>query len=169
LAFEKGGGTMGAEDFLVRVETEVNATMVVRELLAIPGIIHDAVATRMPSSIFLRFEDAEHIVELEVQDRDPCVVSARFALCHPASIEQAFGALVGQIARVLAGRVSIAEDVEPDVVPVDTVFGPPDWNSLTVAIEECVDKKRGLWQADFGTKTARASCREALERFVIGR
>jgi hypothetical protein len=160
---------MGVEDFLVRIETDANSTTVVAELLTIPGVIRDTAAIRMASYIFLRFEDEEHIVELEIQDRKPCVVSLRFALCHPSSIEQVFGALVGQIARVLAGRVSIAEDVEPDVVPVGTAFGPPHWNSLNAAIDACVDKKRRLWQADFGTKTARASCREALEKFVIGR
>jgi len=78
---------MGVEDFLVRIETDVNAKTVVGRLLAIPGIIHDTAAIQMASCTFLRFEDEEHIVELEVQDRKPCVVSLRFALCHPSSID----------------------------------------------------------------------------------
>ncbi|WP_437755252.1 hypothetical protein [Sorangium sp. So ce1389] len=160
---------MGCEDFVVRLSSGSTRQAAVQALLAIRGTRPDAVVPALPAESHFRYEDPDHIIEIEVAEREPgTTLSLRFALCHPSSIDDVFIALVGDVAIALSADIVIAEDVEPDEPGLGWSFPPARVADLRKALGQCIPKKRKLWREEFGFALARASCRDAIERFVIG-
>src|SRR6478735_204361 len=100
-----------------------------------------------------------------------CGCQPHVAICALSGpkCRQHISELVLRVAAEVTGTVIIAEDIDPADSLISTAFEPPNWNGLAIAILQCIGKKRLLWQADFGPGTARLSCREAIEHFVIAK
>jgi hypothetical protein len=106
---------MGLEDFLVKIESSQSAEKVRRALLAQTGMHPDPTMLSMKGFDCLRWEDPQHILEVEVMaGQIGSVTSIRFALCQSSTIDKVFIDIVERVAHELAARVTIAEDVEPD-------------------------------------------------------
>lgn len=160
---------MGCEDFVVRLSSSSTPTAVTSAVLAIPQVQPDTTFPSLPGESHLRWEDRAHIIEIEVAGTGArTTVSLRFAVCHPASIDGVFADLVVHLAAMLKADVLIAEDVEADDPGLGWSFSPSQSSDLRRALVQCIPKKRLLWQAEFGNAEARVSCREAINRFVIG-
>ncbi|MGK3969878.1 hypothetical protein WMF38_32140 [Sorangium sp. So ce118] len=160
---------MGCEDFVVRLSSDSTRQAAAQVLLAIRGTCPDTVVPVLPAEFNFRYEDSEHIIEIEVAEREPgATLSLRFALCHPSSIDDVFIGLVVDVAIALSADVVIAEDVEPDEPGLGWSFPLARVADLRKALAQCIPKKRKLWREEFGFALARASCRDAIERFVIG-
>ncbi|WP_433936321.1 hypothetical protein AB3662_16675 [Sorangium cellulosum] len=160
---------MGCEDFLVRLSSDSTPQAAAHVLVGIPGICPDALVPALPTEVHFRYEDSEHIIEIEVAGAGPCTtLSLRFALCHPSSIDDVFAALVVDLVVALGADIIIAEDIDPDEPGLGLSFSSAQVADLRKALAQCIPKKRNLWREEFGSTLARASCRDALERFVIG-
>lgn len=159
---------MGCEDFVVSLSSSSTLTAVMRAVLALPEVHPDATCTSLPGESHLRWEDREHIIEIEVAAAARTTMSLRFAVCHPNSIDDVFADLVVHLAAKLKADVLIAEDVQPDDPGLGWAFSPSQPTDLRRALVQCIPKKRLLWRAEFGNAEARVSCREAIDRFVIG-
>lgn len=136
-------------------------------LLAVPGVRLDTCAPSLPGECHMRFESSEHIIEIEVAGSSQSTISVRFAVCQTASIDDVFADLVAHLARVLDASVHIAEEVEPSAQDVGTL-SPSAGVEFRRALKTSIEMKRRLWRAEFGNQVARVTCREAVDRFVIG-
>ena len=160
---------MGAEDFVVRLSSGSTPPDVTKVLLAIPQVHPDATFPSMRGESHFRYEDPEHIIEIELAEAGPrTTVSLRFAVCHPTSIDDVFTTLVVDLVNALSADIVIAEDVEPDDPGLGWSFSPSQLTDLRKSLLQCIPKKRSLWQTEFGRAEARVSCKEAIDRFVIG-
>jgi hypothetical protein len=160
---------MGCEDFVVRLSSRSTAEDAVQTLLASPGVRFDESTPKLPGESHLCYEDPAHIIEIEVATAGiHSVVSIRFALCHPSTIDGVFAVFVSDVAGSLDAHVVVAEDVEPDDSELGWSFSPAQLGNLRRSLMQCIPKKRKLWQAEFGLTQARVSCREAIQRFVMG-
>lgn len=160
---------MGCEDFVVRLSSEFTRETVTEVLLRMPHIHPDTAFPRMPDEAHFSYEDEQHIIEIEVAEgRLRTTISVRFAVCHPPTIDSVFAALVADLAAAVNADTLIAEDVAPDDPTLGWSFSQSQSANLHKALVQCIPKKRHLWQVEFGTVQARASCREAIDRFVIG-
>ena len=159
---------MGCEDFIVRLSSGCAPEAVAKVLLAIPQIHSDGTMPSVLGELQFRYEDSEHIIEIEVAGAGPgSTVSLRFAVCHPLTIDEVFAALSANVATALKANIVIAEDVEPDDPGLGWSFSLAQLADFRRCVAQCIPKKRRLWQIEFGTAQARVSCREALDRFVI--
>ena len=106
---------------------------------------------------------------MEIAEREPgMMLSLRFALCHPSSVDNVFIALLVGVAIPLSADILIAEDVESDEPGLGWSFPLARVADLRKALAQRCRKKRKLWREEFGFALARASCRDAIERFVFG-
>lgn len=158
---------MGCEDFVVRLSSALTPEAAAHALLAIAEIHSDTFPTVAGLSHY-RYDDPDHIIELELLGGPRSTVSLRFSVCQPATIDDVFAALVVDLATKLTADILIAEDVEPDDPSLGWSFSPTQLGSFRKSLAQCIPKKRRQWQVDFGTVVARVSCREAIDRFVIG-
>jgi hypothetical protein len=160
---------MGAEDFRVRAKSSFSR-LNVDGILARLGFRVDTSHRAAENEEFWRHEGAEYIIECETAaGPSGASIALRFAICQGPTVDGIFSDLVLRVVSEVEGTVIIAEDIDPEDSLLGRAFGPPDWDGLAGAIQQCIVKKRLLWQADFGTSTARLSCREAIERFVIAK
>jgi hypothetical protein len=158
---------MGAEDFLVRIKSKVTRSHV-EGVLAQLGFKPDETQQALGNERFWRQEGAEHIIEAETSGTAVAVsTTLRFAVCQPLSVDGIFADLVSRVASETGGEVVIAGDIDPDDSSVGYSFGPPAWNRLGLSIQRCAAKKRSAWQTDFGTSSAKLSCRDAIEHFIV--
>jgi hypothetical protein len=159
---------MGAEDFLVRLESPLALSRVLDTISRYPGTRAEPDVDRHASGPQFRVEDPDHIVELEVADRGGLTtISVRFALCHPPTIDAVFVELVGVLAKDVDATIAIAESVEPDDPGLGWSFSRSNCEKFPPAASQCIRKKRALWQRAFGDEQARLSCPEAIMRFII--
>jgi len=160
---------MGVEDFRIDIRTSADVATAVAAVLAMAGVHGDMEAAPVPHYRYARFEDTNHIVELEIGGDAEASISVRFALCQPSTIDPVFVELVGRVARAANGSVIIAEDVLFDDVDTEKPFEPPRWEGLGDVIARCIRVRRAQWEGEFGTETARLSCKGALERYILSR
>jgi|SRR5688572_30582071 len=158
---------MGCEDFLVRLLPSASQEQVISLLLRDQRISHDASIPGGPGESHFRYEDPDHIIEVEVAGVPRTQVSLRFAVCQSVNIDHVFTDLVVELAKMLTADTMIAEDVQRDDPRLGGSFGPTEERELRDSLLQCIPKKRLLWQADVGTAQARVSCKGAIERFVI--
>ncbi len=159
---------MGVEDFLVRVESDCAKSEAIQRLLVDPAVHRHTGTFSAPDYEQFRFEDPRHIIEIEVSPRaSGSVVSMRFALCQPSSVDHVFANFVDHLARGIRGKVSIAEDVGPADQVQHLAFDAPDYSRFEAIVLDCIRVKRQQWVMEFGSAEARLSCKEALERFVM--
>lgn len=148
---------MGAEDFRVSLTCDRS----VEECCAVVENqgFHPVASTR-------RFEiDApSHVIELEVWASDhETHVSLRFALCQPDDVVSVFIPLARRLAKSLHARPRVLAEPAP-VNANDHPIDDPRWSSAVVA---SADAARELWRRDFGPRTVKATCTQALTWFVI--
>jgi hypothetical protein len=162
---------MGIEDFVVRLEINDDRSVAVEKLLRASGIVHDMIAPKVTGCEYLRYEDSEHIVELDVgaSDNSTSALTIRFALCQPPTVDSIFIGLVERCALSFSANVVIADDIDPSDPPAGLSFHSPELDGLSEALSKRIMKRREVWQAEFGRVVARLSCREAVERYIIAR
>jgi len=160
---------MGCEDFMVRLSSESGFEAAVEVLRAFSEIQSDSMVSSLPDESHFRYSDPGHIIEIEVAHAGSRTsVTVHFAACHPSTIDSVFAKLVVDLVTKLNAEGVIAEDVEPDDAGLSGPFSTARLEDLRAALMECIPKKRRLWQIDFGSASARVSCKEAIDRFVIG-
>lgn len=106
-----------------------------------------------PTTVYLEYADAQHIIEAEVFEADARThIALRFALCQPSSIDPVFERLVRQLIEEVGATISGAEHEAPQ-------------HALRINLD-AIQVERVAWQRVFGPETVRTSCIGAIERFV---
>lgn len=113
------------------------------------------------------YKDGCHVLELLVQpDRSgQALISVRFALCHPSSVDDAFVQLVARIAGELGMIIQICEDVPAGHADE---FDPSAFVAFRAAVLSSIRSRRNWWIASFGSTTAALTSDEAIQRFILG-
>jgi len=110
--------------------------------------------------------DSRHVVEAEVRaDGVKTRVSIRFALCHPATVDDLLLEFVRRLAEFTHGRIVVAERVPggfPDKFKYDELG-----SAFACVLRGAISEKRGLWRQNFGEEEAAVTTAEALRRFLL--
>lgn len=113
------------------------------------------------------YDDHSHVVELLVQtDRlGRALISIRFALCHPSSVDNAFVQFVVQVAAELGMTIRICESIPPGH---PDVFDLSEVGAFRTTALASIGPKRAWWISAFGGATAALTSEEASRQFILG-
>ncbi len=158
---------MGIEDFAVRLSAGTRRSREIAD-----RIEHDLRLERKhdiapDGSLLLQYEDERHIVEMAVSEGEEARISMRMALCQPSTVDPTFADLVIRVATLFGASVSILEDVEADDRSLGWEFSANELDDLREAILQRIPKKRLMWQAAFGERPAKLTCRQAIDQYII--
>jgi hypothetical protein len=153
---------MGIEAFNVRVVNVAHVQVLVESVLrAELGFVDEMQSHPLLNEVQLRYEDAAHIVECELQIISTQSISLRFALCQPTTIDTLFVGVITRIISRLGGEV---------FVPVGTDEPTLNWfdgGAAILTMLDAINAERMVWQQAFGDKVLKASCSGALKHFVL--
>ena len=116
----------------------------------------------MRGSYYL-FEDGRHVVELHLFIT-PEILSCRFALCHPDTIDSAFIGLLHRLVIATGMEVTIREDVRPEH---EYPFPLAEFPALTACLPEYIAARRAEWVAAFGDERMAVSTNECYRRIIL--
>lgn len=115
--------------------------------------------------LYYSFGDGRHVIEWEFAPYPgEYLISVRFALCHPPTVDSVF---IDLICRILQRFNATATVCEP--MPDGTVRSHRA-DTLAQFAQDClcgIQICRRDWQAMFGTRTASLSHKDAMLRFVL--
>ncbi|OQW86984.1 MAG: hypothetical protein BWK78_09465 [Thiotrichaceae bacterium IS1] len=159
--------SMGCESFQIILKCPLGEKNVTNIIISFPKVTPDSSCVPIASELYFQYRDADHIIELEVdcyQNATNCVVSCRFALCHPQSIDKFFINFVKQIVNRLPPptMIEINEELPEDF---SNVFVSTDMIGFEQSVKTAIEIKRTYWIKDFGAETAVLTCYEALKKF----
>ena len=93
-------------------------------------------------------------------------LSVRVALCHPITVDDAFSGLIVELMGELGATVVVPDDTEE---PSPDVYVASQAEVCRAAIVRAIGNARKTWTAVAGFETAKLSCRDALNRFIVER
>jgi hypothetical protein len=138
---------MGFESFRVELgggpKSSQEADATIRK---IPGVERDSHSITLQGSTYYVWTDGRHLIELELTD-DPVSVSCRFTLCHPASVDPAYLALVRQLMLQLETGVFLCDDVRPEHA---NSFSLDRFDEFASAAGGYIAARRAEWVHAFG-------------------
>jgi hypothetical protein len=157
---------MGFESFQVRWKPSLSTAIEIDSYLrSLPEITIDVDAIRVGDSRYYLWNDGRHVVEIEWgSGSSPASLSARFMLCNPESITDAYTEFLIQVQRRFGGRLEIC-----DTVPSDRSreFGPGESNEFRDALRESIAVRRAEWIRDFGPRTLAANSRDVYREIIL--
>ncbi len=153
---------MGAESYLVRLSGSGATLADVRAALAdLPGVTPDS--GMLPSCEYFVCEYQGGVFEMELSDRSPPVVSVRFTLAHPPTVDATFLALVRQLMTDTGLRVRVLSD------HASAEYDLAHFDHFSAAVLSDIARERRLWIGMFGPETLAASTAEVFERIILPR
>jgi hypothetical protein len=154
---------VGFESFQIELHgghaTCLEAEGAIRTLERI-SIDHDAAGSG--SSRFFVMNDGKHVVEIELKHSPP-VISCRFTLCHPPSIDAVFLGLVRQLMVLLGMHATIRDDVRPEHAHSFTLDA---FDELAAATLQYIHARRLEWIEMCGTEQLAATTSEVFQRII---
>lgn len=164
---EKGETNMGVESYLSLVRRERLDVHIVKEFVTSTlGLSPDprqyAITT---NDSYYVFQDGRHVIEFELADRSEYVqVSVRFALCHPASVDEVFIDLTTAFIRKFDMTATICEWL-PEGAP--TRYDVLDCKLFALNCRRSIEYAREQWRKQFGTEEAGLSISDACQHFFF--
>lgn len=158
---------MGFESFRVELQSEdFSASDVNRTIQNLPHIHVDPnYPPNYPltkGSLCYRFDDGGHVIELEVTNYK--IISCRFTLCHPTTIDDVFLALIRELMSQLKMTVRMCDGVLPEHIREFTL---DEFQDFTGIVRHFIAKNRSGWIGMFGAETIVASTREVYEKVIL--
>ncbi|MBY0232612.1 MAG: hypothetical protein K2W96_25305 [Gemmataceae bacterium] len=152
---------MGFESFQAVLRGEPQPIEEIVSIIgSIPGLRDDPNPGWHRGSRYLLAEDERHLIEMEI---DADRVSCRFALCHPATVDDAFTGLLLELATRLGWRIDLLDDSS------GRPFGPEEGAEMETAAKRSIAQRRAEWVSAFGPQTRRCTTAEAWAPFIIPR
>ena len=108
-------------------------------------------------------EDGVHAIEVEVM-HSPVMVSCRFTLCHPSTVDAAFIALVRELLSALGSGAKICD---VDTAGESHKFTLANYEDFASIIPISIAKERQEWKAAFGDRELAATTPEVHERIIL--
>lgn len=155
---------MGFESFQVRWNpSRSTANEIDSHLRSLAEITNDVDALRVGDSRYYLWNDGRHVVEIEWSDSSASL-SARFMLCNPESITDAYAEFLLQLQRRFGGGLAIC-----DARPADRSreFGPGESNEFRDTLRESIAARRAEWVRDFGPRTLAANSRDVYREIIL--
>jgi hypothetical protein len=115
-----------------------------------------------PGSTCFVVNDGKHAIEIEVME-EPVQVSCRFTLCHPATVDAVFLALVKELMEALDMSVEAGPEVPSDR---PREFAAAAFGQLAPILSDCISRERQQWRAAFGNQTLGATTAQVHERII---
>lgn len=113
------------------------------------------------------YDDGLHVIELVVfkKPSDKALVSCRFALCHPSSVDEVFTELLLRVAARAGMTIRNIEDPGPGSFPS---LLPSQTDAVRERIAATIAPRRAWWISVFGGATAGLTSEEAIRRYIMG-
>ena len=157
---------MGAESFDVQLESPLTLEGL-SAILVGQGLRLNFDPSRHVDELHYVYEDDSHLIEFELSRvRRGTRLAARFALCQSQTIDEAFVKLVTTIAKAGGARLAIKSEVSDRD---GETFASTRLEGAASAILRAAGEKRAAWIRDFTVRDTKASCEEAVRRFLLTR
>ena len=152
---------MGFESFQVELRGEVqDPGHFNRFIRGLPNVKPDTNAMETSGSDYFIVDDGAHKMELEVTESRG-LISCRFTLCHPPSIDAAFVSLIREFVERLRMKVRIC------AVDTSRWYSSEDLPEFVRDVDDCIATERRGWIAQFGPVQLAATTAEAFEKIVL--
>lgn len=157
---------MGMESFRVELRGEVSADRIRNAVLALPGAAVNPTGGFIRGEYF-RWSDGHHVFEFHLFEYPPSppILSLRFALAHPPSVDGAFLDLVRRLMTTTGLRVRVLANEVPD--EFDNGFDLQHFCRFTGIVLNCIAEERRDWIDMFGPQTLAASTSEVFRRIIL--
>jgi hypothetical protein len=158
---------MGVESYLLRLTGQQDVKAIGNYLTSALGAHPDSTQSA-PSGSDQHFviRDGRHVIEFELAQRGRFgQLSVRFAICHPASLDDVFVSIVASLMAQLQMTATICE-----VLPAGT---PSEYDATEVTefAANCrwsIDSARKEWHRAFGPEEAGVSVSDACRKYYLG-
>jgi hypothetical protein len=158
---------MGVESYLVRLTGQQNVKTIGNYLLSVIGAQPDPTQS-VPSGSDQHFviRDGRHVIEFELAQRGRFgQLSVRFAICHPASVDDVFVSIITSLIAQLRMTATICEFL-PAGTP--SQYGANEAAGFAVNCRWSIDYARKEWRRAFGSEEAGVSVADSCRKSYFG-
>lgn len=157
---------MGVESFDVLLESALSVAELATILVEQGLRVHVGAPCHKDEAHYV-YEDDAHVIEFELsRSNSGSSLAARFALCQSPTVDNTFATLVTMIAGAAQADLKIRADVSE---LHGGTFSLRELEAAGAAIRRAAREERAAWIRDFGGRDTKASCDEAVTRFLINR
>lgn len=158
---------MGVESYLSRLTGQQDVNTIGNYLISFLSAQPDSTQSAPSGSDqHFVFRDGRHVIEFELTQRGRFgQLSVRFAICHPASVDDVFVSIVTSLMAQLQMTATICEAL-PAGTPSE--YGATEVTKFAANCRWSIESARKEWRRAFGPEEAGLSVSDACQKFYFG-